>query len=140
MLSQGGVAPRTAQAAMRHSKIDLTMNVYVAPRLLDVAGAMESLPNLPLHSEARQSPDDAKATGTAGPFAPKTVQTGQSGSLPVTLGKGARSKGSEADEPETGEKPTKKALLPGFGNKAFERARRDLNSQPPDRQSGALTN
>lgn len=30
-LSKGGVAPRTAQAAMRHSKIDLTMNVYTDP-------------------------------------------------------------------------------------------------------------
>src|SRR5262249_55222033 len=35
MLSKGGVAPRTAQAAMRHSKIDLTMTVYTDPRLLD---------------------------------------------------------------------------------------------------------
>ena len=33
--SQNGVAPRTAQAAMRHSSIDLTMNVYTNPRLLD---------------------------------------------------------------------------------------------------------
>ena len=29
---------------MRHSTIDLTMNVYTDPRLLDVAGAIESLP------------------------------------------------------------------------------------------------
>jgi integrase len=28
LLSKGGVAPRTAQAAMRHSSIELTMNVY----------------------------------------------------------------------------------------------------------------
>ena len=47
-LSVGGVAPRTAQAAMRHSKIDLTMNVYTDPRLLDVAGAMDALPDLPI--------------------------------------------------------------------------------------------
>ena len=39
LLSKGGVAPRTAQAAMRHSKIDLTMNVYTDPKLLDVYGA-----------------------------------------------------------------------------------------------------
>ena len=48
LLSKGGVAPRTAQAAMRHSTIDLTMNIYTDPKLLDVAGAMESLPALPL--------------------------------------------------------------------------------------------
>ena len=33
---------------MRHSKIDLTMNVYTDPRLLDVSAAMKSLPELPL--------------------------------------------------------------------------------------------
>ena len=36
LLSKGGVTPRTAQATMRHSKIDLTMNVYTDPKLLDV--------------------------------------------------------------------------------------------------------
>ena len=39
LLSKGGVTPRTAQAAMRHSEIDLTMNIYTDPKLLDVAGA-----------------------------------------------------------------------------------------------------
>ncbi|MCX7409352.1 MAG: hypothetical protein NTZ32_14835 [Planctomycetales bacterium] len=33
------VTPRTAQDAMRHSNIDLTMNVYTDPKLLDVQGA-----------------------------------------------------------------------------------------------------
>ena len=33
---------------MRHSTIDLTMNIYTDPKLLDVAGAMEALPALPL--------------------------------------------------------------------------------------------
>ncbi len=31
---------------MRHSSLDLTMNVYTNPTLLDVAGAMEVLPEL----------------------------------------------------------------------------------------------
>jgi len=43
-LSLAGVLPRTAQAAMRHSRIDLTMNVYTDPVLLDVAGAVNALP------------------------------------------------------------------------------------------------
>ena len=34
---------------MRHSSIDLTMNVYTDPRLLDVAGALEALPGLALY-------------------------------------------------------------------------------------------
>jgi len=33
---------------MRHSTINLTMNTYTDPRLLDVAGAVESLPSLPI--------------------------------------------------------------------------------------------
>jgi integrase len=48
MLSQGGVQPRIAQAAMRHSTIDLTMTVYTDPRLLDVDGALAVLPELPM--------------------------------------------------------------------------------------------
>ncbi|MCD4824709.1 MAG: site-specific integrase [Phycisphaerae bacterium] len=43
-LAKAGVAPRTAMAAMRHSKIELTMNVYTDPALLDIAGAVDSLP------------------------------------------------------------------------------------------------
>ena len=48
LLSRRRVAPRTAQAAMRHSTINLTMNLYTDPRLLDVAAAMDALPELPL--------------------------------------------------------------------------------------------
>jgi len=44
-LSASGVRPRTAMAAMRHSRIELTMNYYTDPVLLDVAGAMNSLPD-----------------------------------------------------------------------------------------------
>ncbi len=59
-LSKGGVAPRTAQAAMRHGSLELTMNAYTDPRLLDVAGALDVLPALPLDDEA----DQQRATGT----------------------------------------------------------------------------
>jgi len=45
-LSRAGVFPRTAHAAMRHSTIDLTMGLYVDPKLLEVAGALEALPGL----------------------------------------------------------------------------------------------
>ncbi len=48
LLSKGGVSPRTAQAAMRHSSIDLTMNVYTDPNHLDVARAVEARPSLPM--------------------------------------------------------------------------------------------
>jgi len=58
-LSKNGVAPRTAQAAMRHSKLELTMNVYTDPELLDVAGAMGALPQLDGRTR-----DEQHATGT----------------------------------------------------------------------------
>jgi hypothetical protein len=48
---------------MRHSKIDLTMNVYTDPRLLDITGAVERLPSLPLDGTDREA---GQATGTDG--------------------------------------------------------------------------
>jgi len=89
LLSKGGVYPRTAQAAMRHSTIDLTMNTYTDPKLLDVAGAMETLPSLPIGPEDRQSDSAriaASATGTDDltpcQFAPKFAPTsGKSSNL-----------------------------------------------------------
>ena len=50
----GALAPRVAMAAMRHSSLELTMNVYTDPALLDVAGAVEALPALgPAHRHAQ---------------------------------------------------------------------------------------
>ncbi|QNN21812.1 site-specific integrase [Planctomycetales bacterium ZRK34] len=43
-LSASGVHPRTAMAAMRHSRMELTMVHYTDPTLLDVAGAINALP------------------------------------------------------------------------------------------------
>jgi hypothetical protein len=57
-LSAAGVSLRTAQAAMRHSKPELTANIYTDPKLLDVAGAIDALPALTL-------PAEAAATGTS---------------------------------------------------------------------------
>ncbi len=62
LLSASGVAPRTAQAAMRHSKIDLTMNVYTDPKLLDIHGALNALPSLNAPTETKGN----QATGTVG--------------------------------------------------------------------------
>ena len=54
-LSKGGVPLRTAHAAMRHSKPDLTANVYTDPKLLDVIGALDALPSLPLDADDREA-------------------------------------------------------------------------------------
>ena len=61
LLSTSGVAPRIAQRAMRHSKIDLTMNTYTDPALLDVHAAMNALPSLDADAD---SPTEQRATGT----------------------------------------------------------------------------
>ncbi len=72
-LSKGGVAPRTAQAAMRHGSLDLTMNTYTDPRLLDVAGALNALPALPLDSRPEGQPHAATGTADASPLGPMLV-------------------------------------------------------------------
>ncbi|MEW6200055.1 MAG: tyrosine-type recombinase/integrase [Planctomycetota bacterium] len=65
-LSKGGVAPRVAQAAMRHSTLELTMNTYTDPRLLDVAGALDALPELPPIDRPDTELARVPATGTTG--------------------------------------------------------------------------
>jgi hypothetical protein len=55
-LSKAGVAPRVAQAAIRHSKIELTMNTYTDAKLLDTSAAVESLPDLPSLMEGTWAP------------------------------------------------------------------------------------
>jgi integrase len=68
-MNAAGVAPRTVQEAMRHSTLDLTMNTYTDPRLLDLGGAVERLPELPLRPERER----VRATGTEDVGAPLTA-------------------------------------------------------------------
>jgi hypothetical protein len=95
LLSKGDVAPRTAQAALRHNDIDTTINVYTDPRLLDVGGALDVLPSLPLDGTPTEGPEVVRATGTddeaarkfAPGFAPNRCKPRPSGS---TAGKATR--------------------------------------------------
>ncbi len=50
--------------AMRHSSLDLTMNVYTDPTQLYVAGAMEVLPELELDRTEGPSVRSAALTAT----------------------------------------------------------------------------
>ena len=85
-LSKGGVPLRTAQAAMRHSDPSLTANVYTDPKLLDVAGALDALPALPLdgnraeHKRATGT-DDALASALAPMLAPKAGEACANGAI-----------------------------------------------------------
>ncbi len=126
LLSKGGVAPRTAQAAMRHSDIHLTMMTYTDPKLLDVQGALDALPSLPLNKVPNSQREVAKATGTDGKpskmVAAAVAVAGASHGLSepsadISWGTTA------AFEPttrlaETPMNPSKKALFAGFANKA----------------------
>ena len=110
LLSKGGVAPRTAQAAMRHSSIDLTMNTYTDPKLLDVQGAVDSLPTLQLPTDlpTRQR-ETLKVTGTddrgecavAPTVAPTSGNCGATRSFPVIASKNADATGIGDETPPT---------------------------------------
>ncbi len=145
LLSKGGVAPRTAQAAMRHSKIDLTMNVYTDPKLLDVYGALNSLPSLNLDLPPSTERQTMRATGTddhdatpdirhpvslvAPVVAPNSGKRGQSVSLVVHASDDADERPAQRVSDENPVKPSKKALSAGFANKALtvEARGRQLN-------------
>tara|TARA_R110002072_G_scaffold179059_1_gene334985 strand:- start:309 stop:2003 length:1695 start_codon:yes stop_codon:yes gene_type:complete len=59
-LAKAGVSPKLAQELMRHSDINLTMNIYTHVDMPDMAAAVERLPTFPSPS----SPKQQRATGT----------------------------------------------------------------------------
>jgi len=101
-LSKGGVPLRTAHAAMRHSDPKLTANVYTDPKLLDVRGALDALPALPLTGGRPDIGAVAKATGTddlrpsalAPVLAPTLDFSVQSRTNPVKMAGGAEATGA----------------------------------------------
>ena len=144
-LSSGGVSPRTAQAAMRHSKIDLTMNVYTDPRLLDIHGALDALPDLPLEQVVADD-NNEQATGTdeRSPLAPTLAPNrDHQGTLLSFADKTKQVRQSDDGKANRAKKPVsakEKRPLSFVDSERHKRGRRDLNPQPPDRQSGTLTN
>ena len=111
-LSIAGVAPRVAQAAMRHSNISLTMGTYTDARLLDTAQAVESLPSLPIADIGTRN-----NTRTLAPtLAPNRVQAGQNQSIPGNLE-------TQDQEPQKRQNPKENKRLPGVlivGDIGFE--------------------
>jgi len=87
LLSKGGVAPRTAQAAMRHSDISLTMNTYTDPKLLDVHAALNSLPSLPLTHDIQAKTVQTDDSQFAPQFALVTAQTSEERTIADKIGK-----------------------------------------------------
>ncbi len=146
LLSKGGVAPRTAQAAMRHASLDMTMQVYTDPKLLDVRGALDSLPTLPLNAGQADIAESAMATGTNDlerfQFAPKFAPTlGKRVQKPsfadkmadvLTFGDGVGGFDVTSCEDK------RKEPLTIAVNGSHKSGREDSNLRPPEPHSGAL--
>ncbi len=108
-LSMAGVAPRVAQAAMRHSNIALTMGTYTDARLLDTAEAVESLPSFPI---ARTTPRTLAPT-----LAPTPGILGQFESIPDQSNGDSQ---LQIDDAET-KKPHETLGFAGFSEKRLMR-------------------
>ena len=134
-LSKAGVPPRVAQAAMRHSNIDLTMNVYTDPRLLDVHGALDSLPALSLDDSNTDTQTEAKATGTdnatARQFAPAFAPKPDNWCKPLSIVDNSGDSPKAAKKDVNPEKQTVSQGLPKSG-------RLDLNQRPLRPERSAL--
>src|SRR5262245_13784840 len=87
LLSKGGVAPRTAQAAMRYSEISLTMKTYTDPKVLDVHAALNVLPALPLTHDIQPEKVQTVSGAFAPLFAPDSAERCETGLIPDKIGK-----------------------------------------------------
>ena len=151
-MEHASVPLRTAQAAMRHSDPALTANVYTDPKLLDVAGALNVLPTLPLKDNGMM--DHQKGTGTHGrvdsspqgigsSLVPVLVPTRDNSCIYRSTG----DKTPSAHHTDQGQTRThvstdvvkRKTPLTRTVNGIRKSGREDLNLRPPDPQSGALT-
>jgi integrase len=144
LLSAAGVAPRTAQAAMRHSTIDLTMNVYTDPKLLDVAGAIDALPALSLATSAEAAratgTDDATAAQFAPGFAPTTGKSCTLGAIVDKVTRAAeKMKAPDADAVSVYPVKRKDPLTKAVNGPSLWAAL-DSNQRLPPCEDGALTN
>jgi integrase len=110
-LVAAGVAPRVAQAALRHSSLELTMQHYTDPRLLDVAGALAALPALPT---AAAPPEAARATGTDDAVALNVALT--PGRTRQNLS-ASDQRGETSDDEHAMANPTKRQALPAISTR-----------------------
>jgi integrase len=125
MISTTGTAPRTAQAAMRHSDISLTMGTYTDPALLDVRQAMERLPSLFDSRPPTKTPPTGGNPGHTGALADKNGRE-----LVNMVASGTTS--------ENPMKPYEKAPVTSPDITGAESGRRDLNPRPLAPQASAL--
>ncbi|MCX7422097.1 MAG: hypothetical protein NT013_21505 [Planctomycetia bacterium] len=131
MLSMAGVTPSVTQAAMRHSSIDLTMNVYKFPRLLDVQRAIESQPGITVTFKP-SAQGQRIAAGAEILVVLITDFSRDSQSTAVTF---SANSVEPSTSPETNKTPGKTI----FPRSLSQYARRESNPQPSDPKSGATS-
>ena len=138
-LAQAGVHPKIAQQLARHSSITLTMDRYTHLDVAQTADALMALPNVP-HGD-----DQTAAVWTDENDTPEKL------ALQLALNPGiscprVSSAVQPTTETVTGSHKENLLIARGFACDNAEyplhrkRGRRDSNPQPPDRQSGTLTN
>jgi hypothetical protein len=103
------------------------MSVYTDPKLLDIHGAMNALPELPLNSSTSGKSSVHETTGTTGAdsicpplFPPGAVLTGHSGALPVLFEPAIAHTDVDGLVDETSLKPTKKGSRAGVAKEPSE--------------------
>jgi excisionase family DNA binding protein len=136
---RAGIDLRTLQELAGHSTPMLTAR-YSHRRLHDLAGAVEKLPNfLPTSDDGIAEAERLAATGTDGAGSGCTLVAhavcNQGHALAFT-GKD----GEEEGEAQKRRNPLECQRVASPVISSHQRGRRDSNPQPPDRQSGALTN
>ena len=114
----------------------LTMNVYTDPKLLDVHGALDTLPTLDLNSSPQTEAQSMRATGTdrrdvgvasnhtlsfvAPNVAPTSGKPGHFESFPVTLGSLCDDEIHASDKPQMSANPNEKASFAVNTNEASQ--------------------
>ncbi len=141
-LSKGGVPLRTAQAAMRHSDPRLTANTYTDPQLLDVAGALEVLPLLPLAND-EGGKKEGEAAATTRTLAPMLAPNpGLACPLGGKTDKNAGKRGTRVGVRDAARKGNNDRGFHALTRDDKEEewsGRPDLNRRPPAPKAGALT-
>lgn len=145
MLSKAGVPLRTGQALMRHSKPELTANVYTDVRILDTHGALDGLPTFSLNAQPDTSTHRQAVGGIEHPstFAvtPAVTPTGaQSCATEGQAGKIGAILATREDTSEFAVSGNPDNDLGSVASPGHQWAVRDSNPRLPACKAGALTN
>jgi len=127
----GGASPKAIQTLMRHSKITLTLDTYghlLPDEAAETVARMPSVEPLPLRLTG--TTDDHGDDASEGAF--------RGSKVPATSPATRVRIGAKQDDPVR--RPKTKNALGMTPRAVFKRGGRDSNPQPPDRQSGTLTN